>query len=256
MSRQRLLLFGFCFLILVHSSLLAVRAQSASATLSGTVIDQNGASVPGVDISVVNEATAIERTAKTGGNGEFAIPLLPPASYVLTARREGFSPVKIAVLLNVGDQKGLQIQLKAGDVNAQVTVDSNADTVRTDAAVATVVDQQFVSNIPLNGRSFQTLIALTPGVTIAPSSTARPGQFSVNGQRTNANYFQVDGVSANFGINTVSGNGDGVVGALPALTAAGGRMDWSRLMPLKSLRCRLRTTPLSMGECLVVRYRS
>ena len=88
------------------------------------------------------------------------------------------------------------------------------------AAVSTVVDQQFVRNMPLNGRSFQSLIALTPGV-VFTSQNLGQGQFSVNGQRSNANYFMVDGVSANFG-TTISGLGQTLAGGIPGFTAQGG----------------------------------
>jgi hypothetical protein len=88
------------------------------------------------------------------------------------------------------------------------------------AAVSTVVNEQFVHNMPLNGRSFQSLIALTPGV-VFTSPNLGEGQFSVNGQRSNANYFMVDGVSANFGV-TVGGLGQTLGGAIPGFTAQGG----------------------------------
>ena len=78
------------------------------------------------------------------------------------------------------------------------------------ATVATVVDRQFVENQPLNGRSFQTLVELSPGVVVTPSNLVTPGQFSVNGQRAGSNYFTVDGVSANFG-SSASTTLDGVI---------------------------------------------
>ena len=65
-----------------------------------------------------------------------------------------------------------------------------------------MVDQQFVANMPLNGRSFQPLIALTPGI-VFTSQNAGAGQFSANGQRSDANYFMVDGVSANYGVTVI-----------------------------------------------------
>jgi len=83
------------------------------------------------------------------------------------------------------------------------------------------VDRQFVENLPLNGRSFQNLFQLTPGVVVATTSFYDQGQFNVNGQRGDANYFTVDGVSANFGING-GPLGQSGGGALPALTAGGG----------------------------------
>ena len=104
-------------------------------------------------------------------------------------------------MLNVNDRVALKIQLKVGRINSQTVdvIDAPA-LIDESPAVGTTVDRQFVENLPLNGRSFQSLIALTPGVVLVPSSTAnKVGQFSVNGQRANANYFTVDGVSANIG---------------------------------------------------------
>ena len=214
-----LLLTAFCLLPS------AIYGQAATATLSGTVVDQNGAVVVGVNITLINNGTTLQRQAVTNEQGGFAIPLLPPGPYTLNAQRDGFSPVRVEnVVLNVGDQKALQIQLKAGDVNAQVTVDSNAETVRTDGSVGTVVDRQFVANIPLNGRSFNTLLELTPGVVLTPATNENSGQFSANGQRTNANYFMVDGVGANIGITFGANPGLGQTGggSLPATSALGG----------------------------------
>jgi hypothetical protein len=88
--------------------------------------------------------------------------------------------------------------------------------------VSTVINRTFVENVPLNGRSFQTLIQLTPGVVVTPSTFNDQGQFSVNGQRADANYFTVDGVSANFGVTGFIAMMQSASGALPALSASGG----------------------------------
>jgi hypothetical protein len=103
-----------------------------------------------------------------------------------------------------------------------VKIDDIAPVINESPAVATVVDRHFLENLPLNARSFQSLISLTPGVTIAMPSTSNPGQFSVNGQRTNANGFFVDGVSANIGVSTGDTLGEQAAGSLPALTSFGG----------------------------------
>jgi Carboxypeptidase regulatory-like domain/TonB dependent receptor len=220
------LLITVLLLLMVRCSFLTAYGQSATATLSGTVQDQNGAVVAGANVTVLNAATSLRRQAATSEQGYFTIPLLPPGTYSLMAERQGFAPVKVPeVVLNVGDQKALQIQLKAGDVNAAVTVDSEATTVRTDGSVGTVVNRQFIANIPLNGRSLQSLISLTPGVVtipVGPDPSSTGGQFSVNGQRTNANYFMVDGVSANYSIPSGTFIGESGSGALPGLTALGG----------------------------------
>src|SRR6266536_2405113 len=220
------LLTAFC-LLLFGASPFAVHGQSASATLSGTIVDERGAVIPGAQVTVTNPATTLERQVVTNESGFFTVPLLPPATYTVSVQSTGFAPVKVLnVVLNVGDQKALQIQLKAGDVNATVTVTNDAPLINESPAVGTVVDQQFVQNMPLNGRSFQSLIALTPGVVFpnVGSTALAGGQFSVNGQRTNANYFTVDGVSANYGVPASTGGftGESGSGSLPALTALGG----------------------------------
>jgi hypothetical protein len=215
-----IVLFVFCLVTLAFAE-----AQSATATLSGTVQDQNGAIIPGAAVTVINVGTGARRQTTTSDSGSFTIPLLQPSTYKLRVEQTGFSPIEVSeVVLNVGDQKALQIQLKAGDVNATVQVTSEASLISESPAVATVVDRQFVENMPLNGRSFQALIALTPGVVATPSSlsSGNLGQFSVNGQRADANYFTVDGVSANVGMTASTVLGQTVGGTIPALSAQGG----------------------------------
>jgi hypothetical protein len=202
----------------------AMFAQSATATLSGTVEDQNGAVVAAVSITLRNVDTGLKREATTNEDGAFTVPLLPPGKYVVQAQREGFQRYEFpGVVLNVGDQKALKIRLKTGDVNEKVEVATEASLINESATVGTVIDRRFVSDLPLNGRSFQSLINLTPGVVITQASALEQGQFSVNGQRADANYFTVDGVSANLGVSTNSdGLGQSAAGALPGLTAFGG----------------------------------
>src|SRR6266404_6287178 len=87
-------------------------AVAQSATLSGTVEDQNRAVVPGASITAVNTGTTLERRTTTNGSGDYTIPLLPPGNYVVRVEAQGFAPVRADnVVLNVGDQKALQIQL-------------------------------------------------------------------------------------------------------------------------------------------------
>jgi hypothetical protein len=205
------------------STLVSARAQSATATLGGMVVDQNGALVASASVTATNTATGLERRASTSDNGTFTIPLLPPSTYTLLVEHEGFATARVSeVVLNVGDQKALKIQLKAGEVTETVQVTSEAPLIDESPAVSTVVDRQFVENLPLNGRSFQSLITLTPGVLITGTSYSNQGQFSVNGQRADANYFTVDGVSANFGVARGATIGQSGGGSLPALTAGGG----------------------------------
>jgi hypothetical protein len=230
-----------------------VYAQSASANLSGTVLDQNGAVVPSATVTISNRSTGLQRQVETSDQGGFTIPLLPPSTYSVRVERQGFSPVEVPdVVLNVGDNKALQIQLKAGDVNAQVTVDSDAETVRTDGGVGTVINRQQIANMPLNGRSLQALIQLTPGVVLTGSvSSTGDEQFSVNGQRTTSNYYMVDGVSANTGMETSFGGSFGVdqgTGKAPGTTALGGTNSLVSLDALQEFRIETSTFAPEFGR--------
>ncbi|MBA3712538.1 MAG: TonB-dependent receptor [Pyrinomonadaceae bacterium] len=199
------------------------RAQSAVATLSGTVEDPNGAVVPGVTVTILNPGTGFAREATTNDAGIYTFPSLAPGNYSVTARGGGFPSVEIKdVVLNVNDRRSLQIQLKLGQVGEIVQVTDEASLINESSAVATTIDRQFVENLPLNGRSFQGLVALSPGVVITGTSGAEQGQFSVNGQRTASNSFSIDGVSANFGGIGTSNLQQSAAGALPAVSAQGG----------------------------------
>src|SRR5207237_3285397 len=124
--------------------------------------------------------------------------------------------VREDVVLRVQDIIALNFTLPIGSVTESVTVTGGAPLVNTqDATVSTVVDRNFAENLPMNGRSFQTLIQLTPGVVTVASNGSDNGQFSVNGQRAAANYWMVDGVSANVGVgSSYFTQGNGVSGAL------------------------------------------
>lgn len=181
-----------------------VVAQTSTATLSGTVTDDNGAVVVGATVTIVNTETGVKRTVVTNENGSFTIPLLQPSNYQLTVEQVNFAPFEVAnLVLKTNDNRVLNIRLKAGNINEKVTVEASTVEVDMNGAVATVVDQNFVDRIPLNGRTIQNLIALTPGaVTFQPNNQTNVGQISVNGLRTTQNYMTIDGVSANLFVGT------------------------------------------------------
>lgn len=204
------------------AGLFITHAQSESASLRISVIDERAALIPGVNITLLNLDTAFQRHATTDDQGSCVVPLLPPGSYNVTVRRDGFATVEIRrVVLSTGDQRALSVKLKVGEIGASVTIINDASSIQQSPALGTVVDRNFVANLPLNGRSFQSLFALTPGVVLTRATFSEQGQFSVNGQRANANYFMVDGVSANFGVSAGSAPGQSAGGSLPALTALG-----------------------------------
>jgi len=122
--------------------------------------------------------------------------------------KEGFKVIDLTdLILSVQDSISRNFALQLGSVSESISVEGGVSLINTEsAAVSTVVDRAYVDNMPLNGRSFQDLILLTPGVvTNSPQNTSAvglSGEFSVNGQRTESNYYTVDGVSANLGIYT------------------------------------------------------
>jgi Carboxypeptidase regulatory-like domain/TonB-dependent Receptor Plug Domain len=179
-------------------------AQVSTANVTGIVQDASSASIGDASVKLINVQTGTENDSKTNNDGRFALPGVIPGDYTLQIERGGFATTQLnGIILNVGDTKNLLIRLKVGSVSESVNVDASGLTLNTtDAAVSTLVDRKFVSNIPLNGRSFQDLISMTPGIVTqspqaATQSSSTQGDFSVNGQRPESNSFFVDGVSAN-----------------------------------------------------------
>jgi hypothetical protein len=199
-------------------------AQSTNASLSGRVSDPANALIVDATVIAISSDTNIRYEDVTNGSGEYHLANLPPTSYRLEIQKPGFKKLmKPDVILHVQDALRIDFQMPVGDVSETVTVESGAPQVNTESGtVSTVINRTFVENVPLNGRSFQTLIELTPGVVVTPSTFNDQGQFSVNGQRADANYFTVDGVSANFGVTGFIAMMQSASGALPALSASGG----------------------------------
>jgi hypothetical protein len=201
---------------------ISLRAQDAS--VSGRVQDPSGSVVPGTQVTLVNDATNVGYSATTNEAGIYSVPSVPPGKYHIQVSRNGFKNlIKPDVILHLQDAPTLNFTLEVGAASESVTVEGGAPLVNTtDAAVSTVIDRDFVEKLPLNGRSFNTLLQLTPGVVVVPTGSVTPGQFSINGQRPNGNYFVVDGVSANFGLANAGIPGQTAGGALPAVNAYGG----------------------------------
>ena len=209
--------------LLLCATAVAAPVAAQSAGVSGTISDQSGGVLPGVSVTLLHRDQGWSRETITNDEGRYAFPILVPGRYSLKAVLSGFAPAEVSELvLNVGDEQSINIRLAIAGFGETVTVAAQITRVPTSPAVSTVVDRQFVSNLPLNGRSFQSLFELTPGVVITQTSFEEQGQFSVNGQRANANYLTVDGVSANVGASSTINMGQSAAGGLPGLTALGG----------------------------------
>jgi len=205
-----------------------VFAQSNDATISGGVTDPSGKFIQGADVEIANDATGVVYSSRTNGSGMYVVPILPPGRYHLQVSKPGFTTIiKADVVLNIQTALALNIILPVGSTSESITVDAGSSAINTtDGSVSTVIDQKFVKNIPLNGRSFQDLISLTPGVvTQSPQnggSVQAQGDFSVNGQRTESNYYMIDGIAGNIGAGSANGTGGfGQTGSIPASSALG-----------------------------------
>jgi hypothetical protein len=216
------------FLVLVLCALTSVPvlAQMATATLSGVITDPKGAVVPDTEVTATRIETGTVSTNKTNGAGIYFFTGLKPGHYHLIVRKPGFKEIAIKEFqLSIQDKLEQNFSLEIGSVSETVTVEASGPVINTtDASVGTVIDRNFVESLPLNGRSFNTLLQLTPGVVIAGSASysTSPGQFSIAGQRADANNFTVDGVSADFGVSTYSDAGNSGVGGAQAFSVFGG----------------------------------
>lgn len=210
-------------LLLFLSCACALQAQDAQVT--GFVRDPSAAVVARASVVIKNVDTGVEHSSVTNESGLYTIPTLQPGNYLMTVTAPGFqTSVRDQIVLNVAQSARLDVGLQVGRTEQSVTVSGGTTMVNTESAVvATVVDRQFMENMPLNGRSFQSLLLLTPG--IVPTANVLGanigGSFSVNGQRPASNGFMVDGVNANFAASPAGFNNFQTSGNLPALSVLG-----------------------------------
>jgi hypothetical protein len=222
--QMRMIVFFFAVWLVVIPCAVA---QSPNGAISGIVLDPSGAVIGGAEITVVNDDTRVQYSSKTNNDGIYVVPNVPPGSYRIQVAKIGFKTlIKPDIRLTVSDAVSINFTLPLGAVSEVITVEGGAPVIKvTDGSVSTIVDRNFVENMPLNGRSFQDLILLTPGVvTNSPQDNqglGTQGEFSVNGQRTESNYYTIDGVSGNFGVAAGSFFNASPSGSLPAATALG-----------------------------------
>lgn len=217
---RRLAVFAF----LILASFTCARSQSTNASLTGRITDTAKAVIVDARVAAISEETNVNYEATTDDSGAYHFGSLRPGLYRLEIEKTGFKKlIKPQVMLHVQDNVEIDFELTVGSFSETVTVEGGAPLVNSESGtVSTVIDRRFVDNLPLNGRTFQTLIGLTPGVVVTATRFDDQGQFSVNGQRADANYFTVDGVSANFGVTGLLQMVQTASGSLPALSASGG----------------------------------
>lgn len=189
-------------------------AQTASGRLQGTVTDSNGAIVVGASIIARSVATNRELTAQTDDNGNYTIVGLPPGEYQLEVAQSGFKTTKQQITLQIQQTAVVNVGLEPGGADVVVEVTDEASLVDpATSSVGDVVTGRRITELPLNGRNVLELARLIPGVTQGVrngfatgaggnAETYRNGNtggsaLSVNGQRTQANNFTIDGVDNN-----------------------------------------------------------
>lgn len=180
-------------------------AAQASSSIGGSVIDPSGAVVTSAAVTVQNIDTGMMRSATTDGSGEYRVMSLPVGDYQVVVNKQGFSPEKrIGIHLAVGQVAEVNISLQPAGEQQQVVVNADAAAVSlTTADISGLVSDRQVKDLPLNGRSYDELLMLNPGVVnftaektggLGVSNSTVGNNFSVSGNRPQQNLFLLNGV--------------------------------------------------------------
>jgi len=163
-ARQRLSAFAMMGLLLGIAST-GILAQVTTATISGTVSDSSGATVPAAMVQVKNTGTGITQSTNTDGQGRFTVPSLIVGEYQVTAAKAGFQTVvRDGITLTVGGSVVVDFSMPVGQSQQTVTVEGQVSQVETtSSAVANLVEQKQITDLPLNGRNFLQLLFLNGG---------------------------------------------------------------------------------------------
>jgi outer membrane receptor protein involved in Fe transport len=199
-------------------------AQGA-ASLSGTLIDSNGAVVPGVRITARNIATSQTRQTQSDQQGRYAFPNLSIGNYEVLARVSGFKTTRVTIQLTVGQEAGLDLTLTPGGVSETVEVEAGAQQLAIDTETSTygqLVSRSQIQNLPINGRDYTQLVLLQPGVAQARSDqgdilSGKGPKISVHGARTSANSYMLDGTDIIDALGRTAAGANGVVSGIESV---------------------------------------
>jgi len=184
--------------------------QAINATLSGRITDASGGSVAKATLTIVNSATGFTRTVQSSDGGDYVIPALPPGEYRVSAEFAGFQKVSKAVVLQVGQSAELDFLLSPGQVEQRVEVEATSELAEpTRTQVSTVITENQIVNLPVNGREFIDFALLSPAVAIGDTTAGNTDvivepvtKLSFAGQNIHYNFIAVDGADD---ISTASG---------------------------------------------------
>ena len=213
-----ILAMGFCAQFLLITSALA---QTTSGIINGAVRDSSGAIVPDAEVTATNLETSVKNTVRTNGNGDFTLAALPVGSYSVTVSKSGFNTFQVtSVFLGGAQTSTINAVLSVGSVTSQVTVAGNTTQIQlTTSELSNVVSQEQVADIPLNGRNYQGLSALMPGVVnvnvgtqLGTGGRETRNAMGINGMGTAGTLYLVDGTwnmnSGNMAQTTILPNPD------------------------------------------------
>src|SRR5580765_1665271 len=187
-------------LVLIPAVLLA---QSFRGSIRGNVKDASGALLAGAKVTAKNNATGLSRETKTGEDGSYVLAELPAGVYVVIAEAANLSPTAQNIVVNVGVDSAADFDLTEIQkrVESLPVVAQKSKIKATRDVLGEVVEQKLVTELPLNGRDFGKLVALSPGATVDPSGVAGTqggfGQFNINGNRDRSNNYALDGTDNN-----------------------------------------------------------
>ncbi|MEX2260299.1 MAG: TonB-dependent receptor [Bryobacteraceae bacterium] len=194
---------AFCpFAILVLSVAAPLAAQTGQASLSGQITDPSGAVMPGVMITVKNEATNVTRTTPANEEGFYSIPGLIPGVYSLRVESQGFRTIqRDGIVLRVGDRINIDISMEVGQQAEAISVSAEVPLLRTeDVQTGLVIDNRRIQELPQYNRNALAFALLTPNVSSVSSEQAGHDEdFRINGGRTSQAEYFVDGVPVTTG---------------------------------------------------------
>ncbi len=178
-------------------------AQSTAGTINGIVTDQSGGAVAGASVVIENEETSSSVHAVTNSDGAYAITALPVGKYKITVTKDGFETyMEVGILVEPSGVRTVNVALKIGQVATNVTVSANLGQIETTTSeTANQVGQEQAATLPLNGRNYQSLSSLMPGVLNTQQGSAlgtgghgTSNAMSINGMGQNATYYTIDGI--------------------------------------------------------------
>jgi hypothetical protein len=215
--------FGAIVCVLLFA--VGVFAQGSSGRILGIVTDQSGGSVAGATVTVVDTQRGVARTLSTDDAGEYNAPTLIPGTYTIRVEAKGFKTLERPnVVLQVGQEIRVDLTVQPGDQTQSVTVTEALPLVETTSAtLGGTINNSEIVDMPLNGRNYQSLMTLRPGVTVYPG--AGPETQSANGVRPDESVWMVEGViNSDFNYSQ------------PIVNSASGFTDMALIMPVDAIQ--------------------